>query len=190
LSFAKSFTDRFSGGLTLKLIREELGAEVGGPTTTSWLIDAGTWYDVGYGSLKLGVALLNFGPELRPGGHYYSQLSGATGPVQYESFAPPTTFKAAVAVDPVQRRGYRLTTVLEMNHPADNAETWILGGELWIRQALALRAGYDRNADELNFSAGAGIKVTLGSAQGSIDYAYTSGEFLGRIDRFSLGLRF
>jgi hypothetical protein len=191
ISFAKRFTDKFSGGLTIKYFRESLGTEIGGPTMSSWLLDAGTWYDVGYGSLRLGVALLNFGPELRPDGHYQSsRASGADGPIEYESFAPPTTFKAGIAVDPIQRPGWRLTTILEMNHPADNVETLILGSELWIGQTLALRAGYDTNADELGFSAGVGVMASLGSAHGTLDYAYTEGEYLGRIDRISIGVRF
>ncbi|MCK4546345.1 MAG: PorV/PorQ family protein [Candidatus Eisenbacteria sp.] len=191
VSFAKRFTDKFSGGMTLKFIREGLGTEIGGPTMSSWLVDAGTWYDVGYGSLRLGVALLNFGPELRPDGHYQSRRpSASNGPAGYESFSPPMTFKAGIAIDPIQRPGYRLTTVLEMNHPADNVETLIFGGELWIGQTLALRAGYDTNADELNFSTGFGLMATLGSVHGTLDYAYTSGEYLGRIDRLSVGLRF
>lgn len=190
VSFAKRFTDKFSGGMTLKYVREELGAEIGGPTMSSWLVDAGTWYDVGYGSLRLGVALLNFGPEFRPGGHYVSRQPATAGNVNYESFSPPTTFKAGVAVDPVQKPGYRLTTVLEMNHPADNEETFIFAGELWIGKLLALRAGYDMNADELNFSSGLGVRANMGSVQGTIDYAYTEGEYLGRIDRLSVGLRF
>ncbi len=191
VSFAKRFTDKFSGGFTVKYVRESLGTEIGGPTMSSWLIDAGTWYDVGYGSLRLGVALLNFGPELRPDGHYdSSRPTGADGPITYESFAPPTTFKAGIAIDPIQRPGWRLTTVVEMNHPADNVETILLGGELWIHETLALRAGYDSNADELNFSAGVGLVASLGSAHGTVDYAYTDGEYLGRIDRLSIGLRF
>jgi hypothetical protein len=191
LSFAKRFTDKFSAGMTLKYVREELGTEIGGPTMSSWLLDAGTWYDVGWGTMRLGVALLNFGPELRPGGHYRAARSGGpTGPIQYESYSPPTTFKAGIAVDPVRRDDWRLTTVLEMNHPADNVETLLLGGELWIRETLALRAGYDTNADELKFSAGAGIQGSFGPAEGTIDYAYTEGEYLGRIDRVSVGLRF
>jgi hypothetical protein len=191
VSFAKRFTDKFSGGMTLKFIREGLGTEIGGPSMSSWLVDAGTWYDVGYGSLRLGVALLNFGPEMQPDGRYTSNQANATnGPIEYESFSPPTTFKAGIAIDPIQRPGLRLTTVLEMNHPADNVETLILGSELWIGQTLALRAGWDTNADELNFAAGFGLMATLGSVQGNLDYAYTSGEYLGRIDRVSVGLRF
>ena len=190
VSFGKRFTDKFSGGLTLKYVREELGTQIGGPVLDTWLLDAGTWYDVGYGSMRLGVALLNFGPEIRPSGHYRSKRDPRTGALEYESFAPPTTFKAGVAIDPIQRPGYRLTTALEMHHPADNAETIVMGGELWIGQMLALRTGYDVQADELKFSAGVGVMATLGMTTGTIDYAYTEGEYLGRIDRVSVALRF
>ena len=38
---------------------------------------------------------------------------------------------------------------------------------------LALRTGYNFNADELKFSAGAGLYAALGTTQGTLDYAYT-----------------
>jgi len=187
LSYARHFTDRFSAGFTFKLFREALGTEIGGPTTTSWLMDAGTWYDVGVSGLRLGVTILNFGPELQPDGHYIDQ-TGAH--VEYQGFAAPTTFKAGLAISPIQRPGCRLTTALELNHPADNSEAWLLGNELWLGDAIALRAGYNAGADEFKFSAGLGVRASLGSTKGTIDYAYTSGQYLGRVDRLSLGFSF
>ena len=62
--------------------------------------------------------------------------------------------------------------------------------ELAEANKKALRAGYNFNADELNFSAGAGLFATVGQVAGTLDYAYTDGGFLGAINRLSLGLRF
>src|SRR5205823_4511986 len=65
----------------------------------------------------------------------------------------------------------------------------VLAEQPWsgeIRHALALRSGYNFNADELKFSAGAGLYANVGQTHGSVDYAYTDGGFLGAINRLSL----
>jgi len=108
----------------------------------------------------------------------------------YDGFDPPTVFRYGVAFEPVENQRQKLTTSLEMNQPADNRQVMKLGLEwTWIGR-LALRTGYNLNADELKFSAGAGLYATLGSTKGTLDYAYTDGGFLGSINRLALGVRF
>ena len=83
-----------------------------------------------------------------------------------------------------------MTAALEINQPADNHQAIKAGFEwAWQRQ-LALRSGYNFSADELKFSAGASLFASVGQSHLSFDYAYTSGGFLGTINRMSLGARF
>jgi hypothetical protein len=77
-----------------------------------------------------------------------------------------------------------------MNRPGDNAETVKLGGEVVYRDMLAVRAGYDANADELRFSAGAGVVIKRNENAAAIDYAFTDSESFGRVDRFALSVEF
>ena len=98
--------------------------------------------------------------------------------------------RGGVAFEPIENSRQRLTTSLEFNQPADN-ELLLKAGAEWVWQHhFALRSGYNRNADALKFSAGAGIYTTLGNMQGTVDYAYTDGGPLGAINRLSLGFRF
>ena len=77
-----------------------------------------------------------------------------------------------------------------MAQPADNAQRIKLGAEWTWLHRLALRSGYDFNADELKFAAGAGLFIGVGQKQGTIDYAFTDGGALGAINRLSLAVRF
>jgi hypothetical protein len=78
---------------------------------------------------------------------------------------------------------------IELSHPADNEETFRLGGEARFMNVLAVRAGHDMNADELKTSLGFGVETELFSTGASLDYAATFSNYLGTVHRFSFTLR-
>jgi hypothetical protein len=187
-AYARRWTDKLLIGAGVKYVREDLGADVGGPVTNAVLVDIGSIYYLGYGSVRIATSLDNFGSQLKPGGSFVSPITKEVR--GYDGFDPPTVFRYGVAFEPVENPRQKLTTSLEMNQPADNRQVMKLGLEwTWISR-LALRTGYNLNADELKFSAGAGLYATLGSTKGTLDYAYTDGGFLGSINRLALGVRF
>src|SRR6185295_9548081 len=118
----------------------------------------------------------------KPGGEYVSNAPPyETRP--YDGFDPPTVFRYGVAFEPIERNDQRLTTSLEINQPADNEQAIKLGFEWsWLRR-VSLRTGYNFNADELKFSAGAGLFTDIGQTHASVDYAYTDGGVLGAVNR-------
>ena len=161
---------------------------MGGPVTHAVLVDVGSIYYLGYGSVRIAVSLSNFGPEMTPSGDYVSPYTGLKR--SYDGFDPPLSFRYGVAFEPLENTSQRLTTSLEVNQPADNAQQIKAGVEwTWLRR-LALRSGYNFNADELKLSAGAGVYVLMGSTQATVDYAFTDGGSLGPVNRLSLGVRF
>jgi hypothetical protein len=186
VAFARRFTDKLSIGGGAKYLVEELAREVGGPTAGVWLLDVGTSYRVGFQSLRMAIVLTNFGPQLRPSGTY--DFGGRT--FTYQSFAPPTTFKFGAAMDLLQNSFYKLTSSVELHHPADNAETIKAGGELSFSDNLAFRAGYDFNSDTPAFCVGGGIKAGMGFAKGSLDYSFRDAGLFGKISEFSVSLSF
>ncbi len=187
-AYARRWTDKLLVGAGLKMVREDLGSDVGGPTTNAVLVDIGSIYYLGYGSVRIATSLSNFGSEFKPSGSFVSPLTGEVR--SYDGFDPPTVFRYGLAFEPIENRQQRLTTSLEVNQPADNAQLIKAGLEwTWLRR-LALRTGYNFNADELKLSAGAGVYAVIGNLQGTLDYAYTDGGFLGPVNRLSLGLRF
>lgn len=188
---ARRFTDKLSIGLGLKYVRENYGAAIAGPVTNTWTADFGTFYHIGFQEAVFSVALLNFGPEWKPGGSYLEYAGDAIPQDRdYESFAPPTSFKAAFAALLWETPELRQIGVIEMNRPPDNSETYHLATELEYRGILALRTGYSLNADELKWSGGLGVRLDAGGFTDRIDYAFTTSDYLGRVDRISLGVGF
>jgi hypothetical protein len=187
LSYARRFTDKLLIGGTLKFVHENLGVDVGGTTINTWLVDVGSIYYIGLGSLRIGVALANFGPDFSPSGKYFSPDGEVR---EWDSANPPTQFRWGVAWEPVQSKSMMLTTALEVSQPADNSQALKAGLEWTLQRVLSLRTGYDFNADVINWSAGAGAVANLGTTRGSVDYAYSDGGVLGGIHQFSLGVRF
>ncbi|UCF79628.1 MAG: PorV/PorQ family protein, partial [Candidatus Eiseniibacteriota bacterium] len=190
LSLARRLTDKLLVGANIKYVREELGTEVGGPVTNSWLLDVGTKYYVGLSTVRMAMLLSNFGPELQPSGTFTGLLNGTSITQSYEGFTPPTTFKFGVAFDPVQAELHKVTASLEMNHYADNEETIRAGVEYTLYDLAALRGGYDFNSDSMGLSLGAGLKAGFAGVNGRIDYSYSRVEYLGDVNIFTLNVSF
>jgi hypothetical protein len=196
MAYARRWTDKLLVGFGAKFVREDLGKDVGNPTTSSILYDIGSIYYLGLGSVRVATSLTSFSPELKPRGEFTSPgADGMVGtaddePRVYDGFDAPTVFRYGVAFEPIENASQRLTTSIEANQPADNAQAVKAGLEwVWLGR-LALRTGYNFNADALKFSAGAGVNADLSGWKGTLDYAFTDGGFLGPINRLTLGVRF
>lgn len=187
-AYARRWTDKLLVGAGMKFVREDLGSDVGGPTTNALMFDVGSIYYLGLGSVRIAVSLTNFGAEMKPGGDYISPVTGEVR--SYDGADPPTLFRYGLAFEPIENAEQRLTYSLEINQPADNAQVIKSGLEWHWQRGLAVRSGYNFGADELKFSAGAGVFANVGDTRFNFDYAYTDGGFLGSVNRFSLGWRF
>jgi hypothetical protein len=193
-AYARRWTDKLLVGAGLKWVREDLGTDVGGPRTNAVLVDIGSIYYLGYGSVRIATSLSNFGSQMVPrdpnrsDGSWVSPISGEVR--QYDGFDPPMVFRYGLAFEPIENAQQKLTTSIEADQAADNALQVTSGAEWTWERRLALRAGYNFNADELRLSAGVGVFASIGSTELTADYAYTDGGFLGAVNRLSLGLRF
>jgi len=187
-AYARRWTDKLLVGFGLKYVREDLGSDVGGPTTSAVLFDVGSIYYLGLGSVRIATSLSNFGSEFKPSGEYISPYSGERR--IFDGYDPPMMFRYGVAFEPVENAHHRVTAAIEVNQPADNQQLLKAGGEWSWDRRFMLRSGYNFTADDLNFSAGAGFALDLSGTRGQLDYAYTDGGFLGAIHRVSLGVRF
>jgi long-subunit fatty acid transport protein len=188
MAYARRWTDKLLVGAGLKYVREDLGSDVGGPSTNSVLFDLGSIFYLGYGSVRIATSLSNFGPAMRPSGDF---VSPSTGEVRtYDAFDPPIMFRYGLAFEPIENQQQRLTTSVEFNQPADNSLRSKVGLEWQWEKIFALRGGYNINADEMKLSAGVGILTKIGQTQSTIDYTYTDGGSLGGVNRLSLGLRY
>ncbi|HRW77063.1 MAG TPA: PorV/PorQ family protein, partial [Candidatus Sabulitectum sp.] len=64
VSFGRMLTDRFSAGMTAKYVRESWDDISAGGVA----VDLGTLYDTGFKTLRIGMSIQHFGPELQPSG--------------------------------------------------------------------------------------------------------------------------
>ena len=187
VTYGRRLTDRLLIGVGGKYVHEDLGADVGGTSVSTWLVDIGSIYYLGISSVRIGMALNHFGPDFKGKGTFTS----ATGEERdYDNFSPPTTFRFGVAWEPIERESQRFTTSLEFDQPSDNQLVAKGGLEYEFQRRFALRTGYNVNADEMKWSAGAGFYPTFGTTRGTFDYAFTDGGVLGSVHRLSLGVRF
>jgi len=188
VAYGRRWTDKLLIGVGIKYVQEDLGSQVGGPVTKSMLVDLGSIYYLGYGSVRIATSLSNFGSEMTPGGSYVSPYTGEKR--SYDGFDPPIQFRYGLAFEAFENPRQRLTVSTEILQPADNAQRIKAGLEWAWQRRFALRTGYNFNADVMRFSAGLGIVLPMSLTQGSVDYTFTDGGPLGGVNRVSLGFRF
>ncbi|MGQ9603524.1 MAG: PorV/PorQ family protein [bacterium] len=185
VSVGKRFTDRFSGGFALKYVRENLGTEIGGPSTSTLVMDAGTYYQIGPRNMRLAVALTNFGSDMIPEGSFMKRIGSAYTEAPYQGFSPATEFKFGIGVEPITTASIRSVVDFELMHPADNSETVRIGCEVGVSDLIFIRAGHDAAADELKTSLGLGATIKIASKRARLDYAVTLSEHLGSLHRLT-----
>jgi len=198
-TYSRFLTDRFSFGTTFKLVKEKLAEW----EDTGWAVDIGTYYETGFKSLRIGMAILNFGPDMRfdvedvdgvAGGIFDGLDNDGDGLIdndtEEDAVPLPLSFRAGIAMDVWETASSKTTFTAELMHPSDNEEMYNLGGEYWLQDMFALRAGWKLNTDEAGFTAGAGFKVPLGSISASFDYAYNDLGKLSNVHRGSFSFAF
>jgi len=207
LTYSRYLTDRFAFGATFKLLKETLADW----EKTGWAVDVGTYYETGFKSLRIGMAIMNFGPDLRydvvdvdgvpvPKGHTREEFfdtrdndgDGFPDNDTEEKAVPlPLAFRAGVAFEVFENSYSKATVSAELMHPSDNEERYNFGGEYWLHDMLAVRAGWKLNANEGGFTAGAGFKLPLSSfGDASIDYAFNDLGKLSSVHRGSFSVSF
>lgn len=184
ISYAKRLTDFFSWGGTFRYVNETL-AEFSAHTV---VLDLGFLYRTDVKDLSFAVAIQSFGGNSRLSGDY---VPAGLNPqdINLESYPAPVVFKMAVSMVPWKTDDKSLTTVVQLNHPNDNAENIRLGAEFEYRKLLFLRAGYKINVrDQVYPTFGLGLRTRMGRHPLHFDYAVDPTRFLGWIHR--VGLRF
>jgi hypothetical protein len=182
LSYSKRLTDYFSYGVTLKYVNEQLAEYV----AQTGVVDLGFLYRTDWKGLSFAVAMQSFGTNSKLKGDY--QPTGLNSkPVSISAYPAPTVFKLGVSMIPWKTDDMSLTTIVQLNHPSDNAENIRIGVEYEYKSLLYLRAGYKINVDDQKYpTAGIGVRARIGKHPLQIDYAMDPTRNLGWIHRFGL----
>ena len=189
LTYGARMTDRFSFGITLKHVQEDLA----GNKMSAPMLDMGTFYWTGFKTLRFSASISHFGSQAKPEGKYLKNvLDTDTGEetiieTEFEEFSPPTVFRVGAAMDIYSFSGSTLIAAIQLNHPVDDAENIALGAEYLFLKMLSVRGGYKINKSEEDFSFGAGVKVPVGGIHLTVDYSYSFHDHLTNPTWLTLG---
>ncbi len=186
LSASIKMTDRFSFGITGKYVREDID----NLHMDAVLVDFGTFYWTGFRTLRIAASVRNFGGDFQPGGAYLRRETGSVTEAEYQSFSAPAIFSIGAAMDVYSENEHVVTMAAEMNHPMDNKERFIVGGEYRFKNTLAVRTGYSGGNDENRWTFGAGLLLHLFGKQFKFDYAYADYENITMTQQLTFGFEF
>ena len=169
-SYARSLTDHFSVGVTVKMI-DQVYEDV---RATGWAADVGTIYDTGFRGFRISMMISNFGPDMT----FLTEASPL-----------PINFKFGGAFNVIESGMHRATFSVEGSHPSDNLEKYSTGVEYTFNEMFSLRMGQRFQIDTGGFSAGAGVRLPVSEWNITLDYAYFDFGVLDSVHRFSLGFK-
>jgi hypothetical protein len=194
LSYSKQLTDRFSAGITMKYIREDLALE----SATALAVDIGSIFILSHDyNFRIGVVVTNLGTDMKLEG--LDLITNVTtekskiveAELKTFSWPLPLTFRIGLASDLINTSTHRFTLAAEVNDARDFKPRESIGLEYGFNSMLFLRGGYKFNYDEESYSAGIGFNYFIEGIGGVIvDYAFVNMNNLGNINRFSVGLSF
>lgn len=185
--YGLKMTDNFSFGVTAKWARETL-ADV---HMDNVMLDLGTYYWTGWRDLRLAVALMNFGPNAKPGGTYTDvDAVGNELEKDFNAYSPPVEFRLGAAMTTFATEYHKVLVSMQLNHPIDNKENLKLGAEYQFFSMVFMRGGFKVGTDEDRWAFGGGVRVPVAGMAVSADYSYTDFGILEQSQRFSIGLTF
>jgi hypothetical protein len=181
-TYARKLTDMFSFGLNMRYVGEYLENY----TVHTAVADLGFLYNTDYKDLRFAVTFHNFGTNSR-----IRENINTSGFVDFSAqpdpYAMPAVFRMGISMVPVKQDNWSLVTVLQVDHPADNAANIRCGVEAIYKELFFLRTGWKINVkDQWIPSAGIGLKSRLGKHPLLIDYAAEPHQRLGIIQRIGL----
>ena len=197
VSWARSLTDRFSFGANLSLIKESVNLY--NYDASAWAVDIGTLYITGFRSLKFGMSVRNFGPEL----DFEQDGKDATfddyhngellpEPESYRPYHMPLMFQVGISYDFFEKLpNHKLMVAIDAVHPNDSAERLHLGMEYSFIDILFLRGGAYSNHNSASFMGGIGLdlgKITPLANDFRFDMAVSNYGLLGFVKQFTIAM--
>lgn len=189
VTYSKQLTDQFSYGVSAKFVQERL-AEF---TANTGVVDLGFLYRTDFKDLRFAVMIQSFGPNSTLRGTFDRDTTFYPSSINLDDYPAPTVFKLGLSMVPWRNTAgdQSLTTLLQLNHPNDNAENIRFGLEYNYKDLLFLRAGYKLNVADQDFpTAGVGVRMRVGRHPLILDYGFDPMRFLGVVHRVGLQFRF
>ncbi len=194
LGYSRQMTDRFSFGVKVKYIREDIanahaeafGFDVGAVFLTSFFNN----------NLRLAASLANFGSKMKftgrdldityviPGSPTGKQIPGELLTADWEI---PLLFRFGVSNYFINNETWTLLTAFDILDSRDYDVRYNLGGELGFEKTLYLRAGYKFNYDEVSYTIGGGLDFSnFTDYKITLDYLFLKYGVFGNLNQFSI----
>jgi hypothetical protein len=201
VSYARSFTYRFSMGITGKYIRQQIWHMV----ASSVAFDLGILFRTDFDWLVLGISVSNFGSKMQYSGkdifvnydfdpEQWGDNENIFANLQTDKWNLPLLFRFGIGMEILKTNMNQLTASLEARHPNDNTENLSFGLEYGFRKRFFLRGGYQalyEDQSEKGFTFGAGFVYYFSSSVPLfLDYAYADWGRLTSVNRFSFEIHF
>lgn len=202
VSYARSLTDRFALGGTVKLVRQQIWNE----SANGAALDLGVRYDTGFRGLVIGMTMTNFGSDMTLSGRDLRQRvdiapgqggnnDGLASELEVNAWRLPLAFRVGVAADAFRSDDQRLTASVEGQAPSDNSQSANVGFEYGFRELLFVRGGYRQAfsavSEDGGWTAGFGVHYSLSDRLGvAFDYVFQEYEPFGTPQMFTLGVTF
>ncbi len=184
-SLARRMSDRLSYGLSVKYIQSAAYNE----KASTFALDIGSQLKTGFSGLVIGMALSNFGGEMRYEGvdliaksDIDNQFSGnveSDVDLRTESWPLPLMIRIGLALDLMGKNDaffisetQQIKLALDAEHPNDSREHVNLGVEYGLWERFYLRAGYRLNYDIDSITLGAGLLLPV-PALGQLGVQYS-----------------
>lgn len=190
LTYSKILTYRVHFGITGKFIHESIFDA----SATGMAFDIGFLYEPEWHGLSIGMAIKNYGPEMRFSGRGFERdLEGRLGAPKSASFDLPSSFDLGIDYDIVNAD--KNMAVISGNFKSNNySQDLFQGGMEYTYDGLySLRAGYNYSDQQdwlYGFSIGGGIKVKIADTFISFDYAWSETEIFDNNQYFTVKASF
>lgn len=208
LSYARRMTDKFSAGITVKGINQNIDKV----SANGVAFDVGGTYNTKLRNLKFGFVIQNFGPDIAFSGEgLEDEVADSSNPWQDPrsmSFKTtpdplPLNFQLGVAFDVLATPVYKIVLMGDLVHPSDQEPTYAFGTEFSVYEKYFARLGFTEknnrgfftrddlpNGVPMLSAVGIGIINRFGAGEIVVDYTYEVHQYLSGIHRVGLGFAF
>jgi hypothetical protein len=201
LTYARTFTEQFSVGFTIKYISESLSRE----SASAIAFDIGSVFKTDIlNGMRIGLALTNLGGTMKLEGPDLNVTHDLAAGLPTNRFVDaslgtqewqlPLLFRIGLGTYIIKNENTSLSVEAAFNDSRDYATRYNVGSEFMIaivgEQKVALRIGYLGNYDEADLTAGIGLLVALAGFDFKFDYAYADMNRLGNAHRYTLSILF
>jgi hypothetical protein len=190
VAYSRIMTNRVSFGVTGKFIHEKI-FEV---SATGVAFDVGFIYDPGWQGFSVGLAIRNYGPEMKFTGRGFERTLGERqASPEALKFDLPSSFNVGMAWNAYDM-GPNLATIAG-NFVSNNysQDVWQGGAEYVYDGLYSIRVGYnyaDQESYLYGFTVGGGVKYDFGGTKLAFEYSWMDTEVFDANQFFTVKMEF